>query len=342
MVYLSLSARILLNIEALNMTESTGYYVKHRRAPIVIPVDNGYILRYVPVISGESIAHAYQEILAKIASETSLPVCRLCRQGIFLKHTDKNVFKESGIPAPQKLDNAVVVEEAIVKHCTVEDVGGFLYTDATLKRTSRFLSGYMIPALDTIKSSAAEAQFHVRYDPRSPKAQSIYNIEAGSALYILNAALDIDGIGVSSIVLDGDKPKLLIDPSERIKRIEASFKALQILVTQQLFGAKRTRFMPQWSIMSIALLISHPLPLNIMPAHNTAYIKDAVESLKEAVELLGKGSTPIDEKVFLYYYSRESIEEPSDANKLVVEKVSSPTQVFSRAHDTLLKLVRGG
>ncbi len=342
MVYLSISARILLNIEALNMTESTGNYVKHRRAPIVIPTKNGYILRYVPVISGESIAHAYQEILAKIASESGLPVCGLCRKGIFLKHTDKKVFDRSGIPKPKDLTKPEPVEEVIVKNCVVEDVGGFLYTDATLKRTSRFLVGYMIPALDTIKSSAAEAQFHVRYDPLSMEAQSIYNVETGSALYTLNIALDVDGIGVSSLQLENNKPKPLVDARERLKRVEVAYKALQLLITQQLFGAKRTRFMPQWSIASIAILLTHPLPLNTVPAHNRSYIRETIETVKEAITMLKKGSTKIDEEAYLYYYTGNDAEKPGNIKEIPVFEASSPGEALSRAYDKLLELLERG
>ncbi len=337
MVYTSISARILLNIEALNMTESAGNYVKHRRAPVVIPTSNGYILRYVPVISGESIAHAYQEILAKIAEETGLPVCSLCRQGVFLKHTDKNVFKRTGIPAPD-FKKPESVEETIVKHCVVEDVGGFLNTDAALKRTSRFYAGYMIPALDSIKTSAAEAQFHVRYDPLSIQTQAIYNIEAGSALYVLTLGLDIDGIGVSSIALENSKPKPLVSPEERSKRIEAAFKAMHLLVTQMLFGAKRTRFMPNWKIMSLAILTTHPLPLNVRPAHTSKYIEETIESVNHAVELLGKGASKIEEKALLAYYSAEEKPVVGESSVSIYE-ARTPDEAFNKSYEYIQELL---
>lgn len=341
MVYISLSARVLLNIEALNMTESSGNYVKHRRAPIVIPQDNGYILRYVPVISGESIAHAYQEILAKIADEIDLPVCNLCRQGIFLKHTDKNVFDRSGIPKPKNLNEAEEVEETIVKNCVVEDVGGFLYTDAALKRTSRFYAGYMIPAIDSIRSSAAEAQFHVRFDPLKQSYQIPYNVETGSALYTLTLGLDVDGIGVSSIVLENKKSKLIVSDNERIKRIDAAIKAMNLLVTQMLFGAKRTRFMPSWKIMSLALLVSHPLTLSVHPAHSSNYIDETIESLEEALNILKKEPAPVNESAHLIYYTVEKKPEKK-AQLLSIHEASTPSEAFGKVHEIVYNLIRGG
>ncbi len=340
MVYLSLSSRILLNIEALNMTESVGNFVRHRRAPIVIPTSNGYQLKYVPVISGESLAHAYQEILTKIAATTGLKVCNLCRQGIFLKHTDKSVFTRSGIPTPKDVKDPYKVEEVIVKNCVVEDIGGFLYTDAALKRTSRVYFGYMVPALDTIKSSAAEAQFHVRYDPQAKgeeAKQMIYNIEAGSALYTLSSLIDLCSIGVSSLKLENGKPADLIGKDERKKRVDTALKALEVMITQQLFGAKKTRFNPQWRIMSIAVLVSTPLPLNVIPAHTSKYVKETAMITEQALESLNSGEASIGEEAYLYYYAEEEIEKPT-SKKINVVEASTPVEVFKLAREKVLEL----
>ncbi|MEZ0394293.1 MAG: type I-A CRISPR-associated protein Cas7/Csa2, partial [Desulfurococcaceae archaeon] len=50
-INLSVSARILLNAEALNMAESVGNYSRHRKAPVVIPAEDGYTVIYVPAVS---------------------------------------------------------------------------------------------------------------------------------------------------------------------------------------------------------------------------------------------------------------------------------------------------
>ena len=89
MVYVGVSARVLVNVEALNMSESVGNVVRHKKAPIVTPVVRDgevitYSLRYVPVISGESIAHGYQALLASLASLRGLPVCPLCKMETFV------------------------------------------------------------------------------------------------------------------------------------------------------------------------------------------------------------------------------------------------------------------
>ncbi len=332
MVYIGLSARILLNIEALNMTESVGNFVKHRRAPVVLPSRNGYVLKYVPVISGETLAHAYQEILAMIAVEKKLPICSLCRRGVFIKHSDSKIFKRSGIPAPKSLKDPVAVEKTIVEGCIVEDIGGFLYTDAALKRTSRFMVGYMMPAIDTIKASAAEAQFHVRYDPMGAEAQSIYNVEAGSAIYVFNFALDLEGIGYSSLPREDNKPAEIIGYYERVKRVEAALKSLVLMLTQQLFGAKRTRFMPHWRIMSLATVIADPLPLNPIPGHHRQYIVETLDALRNAIQTLNSGKLGLGEKATLIYYNGEELPEPTEESieNIEVEKTPTPYNALSK------------
>jgi len=344
MVFISLTARMIVNVEALNMTESVGNFVRHRRAPIIVPTEEGYMLKYVPVVSGETLAHAYQETLAKIANEAGLKVCKLCSQGIFLKHTDSKVFERSGIAKPKDTGNADEVEKTIVENCVVEDVGGFLYTDAALKRTSRIYFGYMIPAVDAITSTAVEAQFHVRYDPLAKgeeTKQMIFNIEAGSALYTLSSLLDLCGIGVSSRNLEknSNKPALLIDQGERLKRVEASLKALEIMITQQLFGAKKTRFNPAWKIVSLAVLVSKPLPLNVVFGYDKNYIFETISNVEASLRSLNSGDIKIGEEAYLYYYTEEKIE-PRSSTIFIVEKENTPVGVFEKARVKALELFK--
>jgi len=334
MVYLSLGSRILLNAEALNMVESVGNFVRHRRAPIVLPTENGYILRYVPVISGESLAHAYQEILAMIAGKLGLPVCRYCSQGIFVKHSDDTILKDE--PWFKKGLSMYDLENNIVKNCIVEDIGGFMYAGKPpTRRTSRFYSGYAIPALDSIISSAVEAQFHVRYDPTSMERQAIYNVEVGSALYEFTFSLDIDGIGVSSYT--GEE---IVSKEERKKRIEVAIKALGVMINSSLFGAKRTRFNPSWKIVSLAAVISHPIPLSVQPPHSRKYIVETHETLEKALDMLSKGSASIGEKAVLIAYSGddESVE-PREGGRAEVKVVDNPVKVFDEVLTIVNELV---
>ena len=162
-VGISISGRILLNAEALNMAESVGNVTRHRRAPVVMIKDGEVQVVYVPAISGESLAHGYQVLLAKKAKEAGLPVCSCCENGIFLKSNDNNVLKKCGHKVTAKEPSEI--EREIISQCVVEDVGGFLYTDKAVKRTSRFKVGYMLPTLDSLRQGAFgnEPELHVRY-----------------------------------------------------------------------------------------------------------------------------------------------------------------------------------
>jgi len=175
MVFLSLSARLLANIEALNAVESIGNVSKHRRAPVLLfdKSSGSYTVRYVPAVSGESLAHAYQWNVANLAKAyygDKVPLCKWCTRGEFLKEMSrqflidevKNVLKTQLTDEEKKHE----FEKAAVKACIVEDIGGFLSAEEfPVKRTSTFQVGYMVPTLDNISATIIDTQFHVRHAP---------------------------------------------------------------------------------------------------------------------------------------------------------------------------------
>ena len=86
-MFVSVASRFIANIEALNAVEGVGNVTKHRRAPVVIydKKIGGYIVKYVPAISGESLGHAYQVNVAEFAKslygEDKVPLCKWCARG---------------------------------------------------------------------------------------------------------------------------------------------------------------------------------------------------------------------------------------------------------------------
>lgn len=330
MVFLSLSSRILLNVEALNMVESIGNFIRHRRAPIAIPTNTGFILKYVPAISGESLAHAYQEIVADLAIKADIKVCDNCRAGYFIKHSEDSVLENW---AKEALKNGgEELEKAIIQNCIVEDLGGFLYAGATpVKRTSRFQVGYMIPALDAITSTAVEAQFHVRY-AKAKELQSIYNIEVGSAVYTFGFNLDIDGIGTTSSV----KVEQAVPSEERLKRIELAIKALNTVLVNAFFGAKRSRFTPIWEVLNAVAVVSDPIPITADPPHTKNYAVNTMRKVETSKKLLSEGKLKFDEHVWIGLY--KSPEEVLPEVK-GIEEVDDLTKLINRALSEVLELV---
>ncbi len=306
MVYLSISARLIVNMEALNMAESIGNLTKHKRAPIVVKLDDGYRLQLVPVISGQSIAHGYQVVLAEEAMREGLAVCPLCRQGVFVKHSSREIierlarFSDYASRAKKLLGLEGKVydfEKQLVENCVVEDVGGFLYTaKPPVKRTSRFSTGYMVPAYGYIESTATDYQLHTRYDPFAGEetAQMIYYVELGSAPYTLTLALDLDGIGVASTGELGEKRVCLED---RSKRISVALRALMRLIASSEFGAKKSRFLPHTEVESIVATLVHPIRFNALAGHYDKYIEQTILLLESISK--NYGDTLLAE---LHYY----------------------------------------
>ena len=294
MVWVSLGLRASVNVEALNMVESVGNVTRHRKAAIVYKTKTGYVIRWVPVVSGETIAHAYQYWVAKLARDRGLPVCSYCSIGEFVKHAQPEIF--GNLPWEVKLKQLVsqknydphVFEAEIVRNCVVEDIGGFLFPGPRpVKRTSRFITGYMVPAIDAIDKVAVEPQFHVRHAPKAQQelgqAQMIYYVEVGSAVYTLSFALDVNGIGKTSMV----KIKEVVPKDEKLRRIECALDALALMLDSKLFGAKLTRFNPVMDYESIVIAVSRKYPFNVSPPANSNYAEETVTRANTFSKALG-------------------------------------------------------
>jgi len=255
-MFVSVRGRVIVNVEALNMTESVGNYVKHRRVPVIMP--ETYATYFVPAISGESIAHGYQVVLAEEAKKKKLPVCKLCEQEVFLKSTNEAVFKEAFGNEPPKGD--FEFEEAVVKNCVVEDLGGFLYASRgrNVKRTSNFYTGYMIPVKEALENTVIEPQLHSRYALGTPseimrdQGQMIYYVELSSSAYTFSFDLDDRYIGRATFTYGKAGSEVV---NNRKARSEVALDAMQKFLIEFMFGAKKTRFLPvlEWESLIIAI-----------------------------------------------------------------------------------------
>ena len=292
MVFLSVGVRAIVNVEALNMVESVGNIVRHRKVAVVYKSGPGYVVRWVPAVSGESMAHSYQSILADLARKRGLPVCSYCSAHEFVKHADVRIFGDlpwekqlaSKLEASEKsrsqeasaaLSLMHEVEKTIISNCVVEDVGGFLYAGRTpVKRTSRFFCSYMIPSLDSIEKAVVEPQFQVRHAPTASqkwdKAQMPYNVEVGSAVYTWSFYIDLSSIGCTSMV----KVECL-DSKTRAERVKLAIDALALMLENRMFGAKQSRFQPVISYEAILVALSDQIPFTVSPpAMGLTFIED--------------------------------------------------------------------
>ncbi len=290
-MFVSVGIRVVVNVEALNMVESVGNVTRHRKAAIVYKSESQeggrrvvrYVLRWVPVVSGESVAHAYQVWLAQLAKARGLPLCEYCEHGEFVKHCQAELFGSRDWEA--RLRELVKakdgydpheVERAIVANCVVEDVGGFLYPGrpTPVKRTSRFSTGYMVPALDAIEKVALEPQFHVRHAPKAQQvaeqAQMPYYVEVGSAVYSLTFNLDVDGIGKTSMI----RVEPVVEGDELRERVECALDALALMLDSKLFGAKLSRFSPVVEYDAVLAAVSRTYPFVVSPPASAGFASE--------------------------------------------------------------------
>lgn len=314
--FLSTSFRLLVNVESLNGIESIGNLSRHRTVPIVVSEDGGYVIRYVPAVSGESIGHAYQDFLVKRAREIGLPVGKYSLRGEFIKFTDDKFLEEEGVKPPNGIGDLRKVESEIMLKDTICDIGGFLYAgNKPIKRTSRFQTGYMIPALEEVNASALEAQFHVRHalsemkkgELGETRAQIPYNVEVGSAVYTFTFNLDIDGISrVSTCFGDPTLEEKMLN-AQREERVKAALMAFIDLASTMGFGAKRSRFLPTIEPLSAVACISESSPFIASPGNSRWFIGETsrrVKSYIAAMEKLG-----LQRKIEILSFNKEPIEE---------------------------------
>ncbi|MCD6084522.1 MAG: type I-A CRISPR-associated protein Cas7/Csa2 [Desulfurococcales archaeon] len=343
-MFLSLALRVLVNVEAFNAVETVGNLTKHRRAPMVVADSGGYKLIYVPAVSGESVANAFQRNLVRAAEliygreGVNPPITEWDRRLEFVKFMDKNHLTESlkkvltakGDVREKKHE----FEKTAIKESIVADVGGFLYAEEELpvKRTSRLQTGYLLPTYDSVEAVAIEAQFHARHVPAETRAggqegqrkgQMIYYVEIASAVYGMTLNLDIEGVGRTSLVRVEDA----VSADEKVRRIKSALLALSAMFTGEGFGAKLSRFLPVRTIESAVGVLSEPLAFVTSPPQRRDYIEDTVLRAKNTSEVLRKLGVEPEIKVLAY-----AKEVPEGA-----VKASSIEDLFRKLTEEVLK-----
>ncbi|HHC18811.1 MAG TPA: type I-A CRISPR-associated protein Cas7/Csa2 [Euryarchaeota archaeon] len=298
-MFVSLGIRFEALVEALNMSETVGNYSRHRRVPYIIKDEDGsYRSVYVPAISGESIAHAYQVLLAEEAIKDGLKVCEECRRGEFFKSMNRNLARRKGVVDG---DDFKVTERKIVENCVVEDIGGFLLAEGNpVKRTSAFQVSYALPIKRAVMASVVDPQLHARHSI-APEAregsregaseQMIYYVEIGTAIYGLVFNIDLAAIGVSAY---GDK---ILSDNEIKKRQVVALKALLRMLSSKQLGAKLSRFFPHEEIKTMFATVSEK-PFTVSSPLEDTFIQETLRRAKVIEEKFG-------EKIAIYGFSKE-------------------------------------
>lgn len=319
--FLSISMRILANVESLNSVESVGNLVRHRTAPIVIEEDGGYTIRFVPVVSGESIAHSYQTLLVEEAKKRGLPITEHSKRGEFIKFADDKFLQDYGIPIPKREDDIRKTEVEIMLKDYICDVGGFLYAgNYPVKRTSTFQVGYMLPAVREIRATALEAQFHVRHAPSSMKQyQQPYNVEVGSAVYTFTFNIDLDRISVPSTGFGERSDREEELANNREERVVAAVSALSKFLSSIPFGAKRSRFLPNLEYLSAVASYSEGVNFVSSPGNSKEFISETYNRSKAIEDLMNNSRLKKGEervKIEIIAMNREDAPVPEEIEVL--------------------------
>ena len=308
MGYISIALRAVVNVESLNGIETVGNLSRHRTAPLVIPINgNGYAIRFLPVVSGESIAHAYQELLVEEANSNNLPLSERSKKYEFLKFAEDKLLEEENIEKPKDENDIRRAEVDILLKDFVCDVGGFLYAgNPSIKRTSCFQVGYMVPAIYEKEVAALESQFHMRFAPSSmSNHQMPYSVEVGSALYTFTFTLDTDRIGKPSTPFGKKSDKEEELNRQRGLRVKASLSALTKFYSYLNFGAKRSRFLPNMEVESAIASYSKDSRFTVSPGNNKEFIRSTAMRMNAFIATMQ--SLNRNASINLFAYSRDNI-----------------------------------
>jgi CRISPR-associated protein Csa2 len=349
--FLSLSARVVVNAEAMNMVEAIGNVVRHRKATLVYRIREGqnerYEIRTVPVVSGEALRHAVQKALAEVAEMVGLPVCSWCRRGEFVKHGVvldeffRDVKGAGSVAGFEKVAEKSIyeAERLILESCVVEDVGGFLIpTRVPVKRTSVLEVGYMVPAVEGGRVLYGfDVQFHVRHAPGAQQKasqsaqnvvapQSVYNIESSSAVYALAVNVELWRIGMWFDEGSGQYAAL----GDRDKRVHAALLALAAVLNGDVrTGGHWSSYRPLWRLESAVAVFSRPMPISAAPAVDEDYLDETIKLARAKAEAYKDAGIDVGYRVLVLRGSRrcqlcgagdvEAVDAASDFVKRLVE-----------------------
>jgi len=341
--FVSLGCRLLTNVDALNMVESAGAMTRHRTVPIVIvESESSYRLKWVPALSGETLAHAFQVHLANLSKS----VCYFCKRNEFLKHAAMDFYERLLEKNEAQFDqwekdliknfrglNEEEIEKIIIQNCVVEDIGGFLLTTAAgsktnkkggkmVRRTSVIQFSYCIPSLDALETGASttDVQMQVRMaseaqtlasrlNYKDTPIQAPYNREIASTTYSFIVNIDFDAIGYSSYTNED----VLNNDNERKNRYENTLRSLKLLLDGN-FGAGMSRYRPFVENEVILLAISKgPVHFTVSPP--SLRLRDFItETIERAKDYL----TEFDQlELTLYLWVNEGKKENFKVEKIL-------------------------
>jgi CRISPR-associated protein Csa2 len=317
--FASIVLRLSIESDAMNMVEHLGAFTPHRSAPIAIKLSDRLRVVRAPAASGQMMAHAYQVALAMIADKAGLPLCDDCRN-----HQVLGGFVKRSLQDPKKFANK---EFEVISTCVVEDLAGFMIVGRSregggeegkrskgkgkskedseriegLRRTAPVWFSYMLP--DPKPSSFKfEPQFHVMFNTKGENRPS--TIESATAIYTMAIGIDVRSIGRAP-----NKDGAVSEVADRDKRVELALEAFRVVIHGQIFGAKKSRYLPRFEVIGGAASLSNPLPFMLSPPKHVPGEESYVSrSYNRALKMVGGlGRIGVAQNIYMAYFDREGI-----------------------------------
>lgn len=262
--FLTLSARLLVNVHDLNNEASTGNVSDIRLIEYIGP--DGKRIE-APGVSGRMIKHWHQEVLRDLARQLGLPLCEACAAGEPIRPGKWDPKKGQGgaytwDPKP---------EEEAISQCVICDVHGYLIAQMSgsekekgisARRNSRALFSWAIPVFGTeptyrqVTHTRVSAVEHVGNE-KSQAGQALFYKSYASEELGLVSALDLDNVGTVF-----GKSAVTADRQERLK---AAIEAYRYLLSGRL-GASMGHAVPHVDCREVAVAVGFGIPLAIPPS----------------------------------------------------------------------------
>ena len=250
----SISARVLIDMHALNNEGSESNRLMTRQVGIVTPAvdeqgESGYRRSTVNAISGDMNKHIFMDYLRHIALDRGLPLCPACVDLDPSRMMANPGFEDWVKSKPTGME---IVDRLI--SCTLDDIGGTLITAGSnsIKRKSAVEFGWTIGLPDITevqefiharhavrrvtrtkvgKDDSETAKKQASEEKEANLGQMIFDRPASSGVYAFVAHIDVGAIGFNDI--SGEYPTEVpswdgsaMVPVDRASRLQAALLAL--------------------------------------------------------------------------------------------------------------------
>ncbi|MEM1509162.1 MAG: type I-A CRISPR-associated protein Cas7/Csa2 [Thermofilaceae archaeon] len=266
MVFVRVTGRAIVNVHSANSEGSVGNYSSLSKMFIVRRAPSGYEVSEDAVVSGNMLKHWHAVRMVEILKElgyTSL--CDTCKRSVMYRTN----IERAG-------------EFEYVKACAIEDVHGFLYPDASIRRESLVKFSFMLPVEEMRSEYSAVTHNRVVVNeegkiPSREQAMMIFKREYASGLYGFLTSMDLKYVGRS--LADPENPGKLLDLSSRKTRVKAALLSLADLLSGR-FGAAAARALPIIRVEELVCAVSdQPIP-NLVHGFYSDYAEESGRILK--------------------------------------------------------------